>query len=133
MVELISKGPKATPGMTFLDWVIVSRYFSVAASISIAWVCAGLLLKSFEGGIEELMRDPADRARSAVMVWLLSAPLAVVFIWAAGVPMSLQAAALHLISRFGLVVSCAWCLARGAFRAVPSFLLAVVLDTTFSP
>ena len=36
VVELVSKGPKATPGMTLTDWVIVSRYFSVAGQC----VCA---------------------------------------------------------------------------------------------
>jgi hypothetical protein len=31
-----------TSGMTFADWLIVTRYFSVASSISIAWVAAGV-------------------------------------------------------------------------------------------
>eukprot|EP00277_Geminigera_cryophila_P002376 CAMPEP_0179428652 /NCGR_PEP_ID=MMETSP0799-20121207/14263_1 /TAXON_ID=46947 /ORGANISM="Geminigera cryophila, Strain CCMP2564" /LENGTH=208 /DNA_ID=CAMNT_0021204239 /DNA_START=248 /DNA_END=873 /DNA_ORIENTATION=+ len=65
VIELISKGPKQTPGMTLSDWIIVSRYFSVAASISIAWVLVGLTVNHFQGGIEELLRDPVDRARAA--------------------------------------------------------------------
>ena len=35
-----------TSGMTFADWLIVTRYFSVAASIAIAWVAAGTALSS---------------------------------------------------------------------------------------
>jgi len=35
VVELVSKGPKAMPGMTFTDWVIVSRYFSVAGCVCV--------------------------------------------------------------------------------------------------
>ncbi len=35
-----------TSGMTFADWLIVTRYFSVAASIAIAWVAAGTAVSS---------------------------------------------------------------------------------------
>lgn len=48
-----------------------SRYFSVAASISIAWVLVGLTVNHFQGGIEELLRDPVDRARAAFGIHVL--------------------------------------------------------------
>lgn len=105
VIELVSKGPKATPGMTLNDWVIVSRYFSVAASVSCAWVAVGLVLHYFQGGVDELLRPAEERARKAVVVWLLSSPLALVFIHLAAVPMSLDHGVTLMTTSLGIVVA----------------------------
>ena len=102
VVELISKGPKATPGMTLTDWVIVSRYFSVAASISIAWIVAGLLLGHFSQGYGQ---DPRERCLAALQVWVVSGPVAFACIWLAGVPMGWQDGGLHLLSSLSMILA----------------------------
>jgi hypothetical protein len=106
VIELVSKGPKSSPGMSLQDWVIVSRYFSVAASVSISWVLIGLYLGVFSGGVDEVLRDPLDRVATACQVWVLSAPLAILFIWTAGVPMDLSDTGLHLLSRCHSLLLC---------------------------
>jgi len=106
VAELVSAGPKQVPGMDYRDWVIVCQYFTCAASVSLAWIAAGLVTRHFVVDAYAVFDPFPKRLFSAGLVWALAAPLTQVFKVAGGIPITSESALIDSVTT--LVVIGIW-------------------------
>jgi len=102
--ELIAQGPKETPGMTLTDWIIVSRYFTSAATLSIAWVAAGIMLNQFQKNSWHVLEHEETRLKLAFRCWLVAMPLHQVLCTVGGVQHSMVYTLSELFGSLGVIL-----------------------------
>jgi len=102
--ELVAQGPKDTPGMTLTDWIIVSRYFTSAATLSISWVAAGIMLNQFQKGSWHVFEHENARFKDAFRCWLIAMPLHQILCAAGGVQHSMPYTVSEVFGSLGVVL-----------------------------